>query len=685
MSKVNQENEIKFGNHSILSGVPIKREISILEDETGLIVKLKKEEEFNTSLWKGIKISSLKKFLALYRSVTYWYSPHFGNNESDIPERTLLILFERKDGKFGVLAPLINKGYNIYFNGREDGLEVIADNNCDSGNVKTLTCFYLSIGKNPYHLLSDAARSIIDYIGVGKLRQEKSLPEWVDYLGYCTWNTFYHKITQENCTEMLNFLTRKRKIPIGFFLLDDGWQKSRHRTLLDKGVNKNKFPDGLKKFVSQVKRNFGIKYFILWHAMQGYWHGISLHHGKYRKKINLIKNVPHYGPSNPKISNFYQKLYRGYLFICKIINHHFGVILPEDIEPFWDDFHGWMAESGVDGVKVDNQAGTEYHYYNLGYQANVMRDLHGKLEKSVSKHFSKLSIINCMSQNTNIYYQLKDSNITRNSDDYFPNSETLQCQHVLQNAYNDLWCAQFSLPDWDMFQTANKLGWGEYQAATRAISGSPIYFADDFKEVNPEIISKLVLPNGKVLRCKDTALPCRENLFKNPTKQGRALKLFNFNQFNAVLGIFNVMVNNSTDIFYSPSDMEGLDSNCSYVVYSYRKKSLKVMEYLEKEELELRIKGFELLTIAVINDGFAPIGLLEKYNPGGVFEDIGTINNNLVMNLKYGGVLGVYSVRKPREILLDGKSLEFEYNPKEKFLKIDVPKIERPIIEIFCP
>ncbi len=646
----------------------------------GVLLSFSKGSPFAEAYWDGITLTSLKRFTALYRVEAFWYKMSFGLKQKSIPDRAVAVWYERNDDLKVILIPLIDKGYSIYFNGKENGLQVMADNNCNRGKESKITGMLMLIDEDPYQLFEKGAKIVQKFISVGTLRRDKDLPEFVDFLGYCSWNTFYHKINQENVVRMVHNIVKKNGCQIGFVLLDDGWQKTRLGRLMDKGVKERKFPDGFKAFVDLLKRRLGTKYFLVWHTFQGYWLGISLK-GAYSKRLTLIESIPHWSSSYPSNGAIPNALGRFINKFVKLSRLRAGILSPSEIQKLWDDYHGWLATEGVDGVKVDNQSGTEWFYYDLGRSDLIMKKLHQALEQSVSKHFKKWSIINCMSQNTNVYYQLVESNITRNSQDYFPKNEKSQPVHVLMNAYNDLWCGQFAHPDWDMFQTNHP--WGNYQAASRAISGSPIYFADDYLKVNPKVLAKIALPNGKVLRCKDIALPCRENLFLNPARRNRALKLFNRNDYNSILGIFNVLLDNGTTIEYSPSNIVGLDSHLEYAVYGSEAGTITKMKFGDSLKLALKVKGFEVFTVAPIKDGFAPIGLLNKYNPGGIFEKITFSKAEVQIHAKFGGIIGFYCERSPKKVMCENSQVRTEFDNGSKLLKIYLPERENLHFDVF--
>lgn len=42
--------------------------------------------------------------------------------------------------------------------------------------------------------------------------------------------------------------------------------------------------------------------------------------------------------------------------VSKFLNKRFGVVPPEKIRGFYDDYHRYLRSQGVDGVKVDAQS-----------------------------------------------------------------------------------------------------------------------------------------------------------------------------------------------------------------------------------------------------------------------------------------------------------------------------------------
>lgn len=109
---------------------------------------------------------------------------------------------------------------------------------------------------------------------------------------------------------------------------------------------------------------------------------------------------------------------------------------------------------------------------------------------------------------------------------------------MIHCSYNSLWQGQFIQPDWDMFQSDHICA--EFHAGSRAICGGPVYVSDKVGHHNFDLLRKLVLPDGTILRCQHYALPTRDCLFENPLFDAKTLlKIWNLNKFAGVVGVFN--------------------------------------------------------------------------------------------------------------------------------------------------
>lgn len=108
-------------------------------------------------------------------------------------------------------------------------------------------------------------------------------------------------------------------------------------------------------------------------------------------------------------------------------------------------------------------------------------------------------------------------------------------------AYNSLWMGNFIQPDWDMFQSTHPCA--EFHAASRAISGGPIYISDTVGKHNFDLLKTFVLPDGSILRCQYYALPTRDCLFEDPLHDGKTmLKIWNLNKVNFIKSKSSILI-----------------------------------------------------------------------------------------------------------------------------------------------
>lgn len=160
------------------------------------------------------------------------------------------------------------------------------------------------------------------------------------------------------------------------------------------------------------------------------------------------------------------------------------------------------------------------------------------LSDSVRKHFKGNGVIASMEHcNDFMFLGTEAISLGRVGDDFWctdpsgdPNGTFwLQGCHMVHCAYNSLWMGNFIQPDWDMFQSTHPCA--AFHAASRAISGGPIYVSDSVGQHDFNLLKSLVLPDGTILRCEYFALPTRDCLFEDPLHDGKTmLNIWNLNK-----------------------------------------------------------------------------------------------------------------------------------------------------------
>jgi hypothetical protein len=98
---------------------------------------------------------------------------------------------------------------------------------------------------------------------------------WYDGLGYCTWNSLGRELTQDRVLDSLQDL-HDNGIFVTTVIIDDNWQSLDIKMRWEKFEANEYFPNGLKGLTSEIRRRFKhIKHIAVWHAVIGYWEGIS--------------------------------------------------------------------------------------------------------------------------------------------------------------------------------------------------------------------------------------------------------------------------------------------------------------------------------------------------------------------------------------------------------------------------
>ncbi|KAK9098634.1 hypothetical protein Syun_025679 [Stephania yunnanensis] len=201
----------------------------------------------------------------------------------------------------------------------------------------------------------------------------------------------------------------------------------------------------------------------------------------------------------------------------------------------------------------------------------------------------------------------KNAAVVRASDDFFPRDPMSHSIHIVTVAYNSVFMGEFMLPDWDMFYSLHPAA--EYHASARAISGGPggpIYVSDEPGKHDFNLLRKLVLPNGSILRARLPDRPTLDCLFSDPSRDSDTLlKIWNMNKYTGVIGVYNCQgaawseIEKKTVFHQAPTEpltmsVKGRDVhlfveastnddqiwNGDCALYSHRSSELTIMQYV---------------------------------------------------------------------------------------------------------
>ncbi|KAG2609744.1 probable galactinol--sucrose galactosyltransferase 6 [Panicum virgatum] len=684
------------------------------------------------------------RFMACFRSKLWWMSQRMGDKGGDVPHETQFLLVESTGAggedaaaaAYVVFLPLVEGAFRASLQGGAgEALELCVESGDDDTRAASIerALFVGAAESDPFAAVAGAVAAARSALKTFRVRAEKKLPGIVDYFGWCTWDAFYQDVTQEGVEAGLRSLVAGGAPP-KFVIIDDGWQSvgtdqpspspdehageaTQPRLPRLTGIRENsKFQNaddpaaGIKAVVRAAKEEYGLKYVFVWHAITGYWGGVrpgAAGMERYRSSMQFPKISPGVAENDPGMRTDW------------ITAQGVGLVPPRAVYRFYDEQHAYLAAAGVDGVKVDEQCILETLGAGHGGRAQLTRQYHQALDASVAKNFPENGIIACMSHNTDALYCSKQTAVVRASDDFFPRDPVSHTIHIAAVAYNSVFLGEFMLPDWDMFHSLHLAG--EYHGSARAISGGPVYVSDAPGKHDFELLKKIVLPDGSVLRARLPGRPTKDCLFTDPARDGVSLlKIWNMNKFTGVLGVYNCQgavwsfVEKKTTfhrtgagaltcgvkgsdvhlISDAATDPDQWSGDCA--VYRHGSGDLAVLPDGAALPVSLKVLEQDILTVSPIKDlapgfRFAPVGLVDMFNGGAAVEgltyhllDGGKLVGDggsaacrseeavglVCMEVRGRGRFGSYSSVRPRRCMLGSAEIEFSYDPSSGLLTL---------------
>ncbi|KAL0424273.1 UNVERIFIED_CONTAM: Galactinol--sucrose galactosyltransferase [Sesamum radiatum] len=635
-----------------------------------------------------VPIGKLKniKFMSIFRFKVWWTTHWVGSNGSDLERETqILILDKSNDSKrpYVLLLPLIEGPFRASL---QPGVDDYIDICVESGSTKVTgssfrSVLYMHAGDDPFTLVKDAIKVARVHLGTFKLLEEKTPPGIVDKFGWCTWDAFYLTVHPHGIWEGVKGLV-DGGCPPGLVLIDDGWQSICHDEdpITSEGMNRTSAGEQMPCRLIQFQENY----------KPG------------------VPGLPEAKVITPKLTPGLKTTMED-LAVDKIVNNGVGLVPPEIADQLYEGLHSHLESVGIDGVKVDVIHLLEMLCEEYGGRVELAKAYYKALTTSVRNHFKGNGVIASMEHcNDFMFLGTEAISLGRVGDDFWctdpsgdPNGTFwLQGCHMVHCAYNSLWMGNFIHPDWDMFQSTHPCA--DFHAASRAISGGPIYVSDSVGNHNFELLRRLVLPDGSILRCQFYALPTRDCLFDDPLHDGKTmLKIWNLNKFTGVVGAFNCQGGgwcretrrNKCAAEYShvvssvagPSDVEwkhgpnpiAVDGVEIFAMYLFREKKVVLSKPSDAIGISLEPFNFELITVSPVtilaknSVQFAPIGLVNMLNTGGAIQSLEFKASSVRIGVKGTGEMRVYASEKPVVCRVNGERVAFGY--EDCMVVIQVP------------
>ncbi|KAG2584711.1 hypothetical protein PVAP13_6KG336200 [Panicum virgatum] len=532
------------------------------------------------------------------------------------------------------------------------------------------------------------------------------MPDILNWFGWCTWDAFYTNVTAEGVKEGLQSF-QKGGVSPKFVIIDDGWQsvgmdpvgiacladnsanfanrlthiKENHKFQKNgrEGHREDDPAKGLAHIVSEIKGKHELKYVYVWHAITGYWGGVRpgvVGMEQYESKMQHPVSSPGVQKNEPCDA------------LNSITTNGLGLVNPEKVFSFYNELHSYLASAGIDGVKVDVQNILETLGAGHGGRVLLARKYQQALEASIARNFPDNGIISCMSHNTDNLYSSKRSAVVRASDDFWPRDPASHTIHIASVAYNTVFLGEFMQPDWDMFHSVHPMA--EYHAAARAVGGCAIYVSDKPGSHDFNLLKKLVLPDGSILRAKLPGRPTRDCLFSDPARDGKSiLKIWNLNDHSGVIGAFNCQgagwcrvgkknlvhdeqpgtvtgVIRARDVDYL-AKVADQSWNGDVIVYSHVGGEVVYLPKNASLPVTLRSREYEVFTVVPVKRlpsgaSFAPIGLTGMFNSGGAVRELRFGEDaGVQLKVRGSGTVAAYSA-KPKSVAVDSTVVDFSYD-----------------------
>ncbi|EEF32763.1 hydrolase, hydrolyzing O-glycosyl compounds, putative [Ricinus communis] len=633
------------------------------------------------------------RFMCCFRFKLWWMTQRMGTCGKDIPLETQFMLVESKDGGEGVdqddaqtiytvFLPLLEGQFRAVLQGNEKSEMEIC---LESGDTAVETnqghyLVYMHAGTNPFEVINQAVKAVEKHMQTFLHREKKKVT--ISFFFFYIKN-FYHKHCEAESASISSFvLLVLCSCPL--FLT---------------GLA------GLKHVVEDAKKHHNVKYVYAWHALAGYWGGVK----PAAAGMEHYDTALAYPMSSPGVKGNQPDIVMDSLSV-----HGLGLVHPKKVFNFYNELHAYLASCGIDGVKVDVQNIIETLGAGHGGRVSLTRSYHQALEASIARNFPDNGCIACMCHNTDGLYSAKQTAVVRASDDFYPRDPASHTIHISSVVYNSLFLGEFMQPDWDMFHSLHPAA--DYHGAARAIGGCPIYVSDKPGNHNFELLKKLVLPDGSVLRAQLPGRPTRDCLFADPARDGTSLlKVWNMNKCTGVVGVFNCQgagwckIEKKTRIHdASPgtltasvraSDVDCIaqvanaDWNGETVVYAHRSADVIRLPKGASLPVTLKVLEYELFHFCPIkeiisNISFAPIGLLDMFNSSGAVDQVeirtasdgkpelfdGEVSSELTTSLSENrSPTATIEMRRPLKCLVGGAETDFNYDSDSGLLTLTLP------------
>ena len=249
-----------------------------------------------------------------------------------------------------------------------------------------------------------------------------------------------------------------------------------------------------------------------------------------------------------------------------------------------------------------------------------------------------------------------------------------------------LWFGRFVRLDWDMFLSGSAAP--AWHAATRVLSGGPVYVADPPGETDGALLRRVAREDGFVPRFPGSAVPARDSLFLDPEAEpDRAFAVANGGPDAGAAGVFDLDPGGPAPerpraAEVRASDVPRLRRARRYAAWNAATGDVRLVG--RDEPLRVGAGGpdrFAVVTFAPVRkDLFAPLGVRPFLVPGAAVRRVEERTpGSWCVELRAGGTFVAWCARKPTDIrfaapiLAGAPPLPFRWDAAAGLVSVDVP------------
>ena len=581
------------------------------------------------------------QYMGIHRHCEFWCKPVFGEKLSELPNNVQAVLM-RSGEKYLYIMPLCGSDCKTDIRGcAEGGMEFVMFTNCSGYyEYKKQPAFIWAVGDEPLALAECCARAAVKLLNNGlKLRGERRLPDVFKYIGWCSWDALQIFVSEDGLAEKADEFKAKN-VPIHYAIIDDMWAEipgynevprdiafgpmmgiMHQSKMYDFRGDPRRFPNGMEGAVDALKKR-GIKHVGVWFPTTGYWAGLV--------------------PEGPLAEQQRENLVQ--------IENGNWIVAPEKSKAyaFFHELGTRVRSWGADFVKIDNQ-GMHKKYKGITAIGKSARAITAATE-GIAGAFFDSAMINCMGMPSECMFNRTNSAVSRCSCDFIPESAEWFHKNILECAFNGVLQGRFYYNDWDMWWTDD--GQALKNSVCRAISGGPVYVSDKIGRTNPEVLQPLMLDDGRLLLCDDSAVPAKDCLLEDPAENGKIFKVINRVGDGAMAAVFNLDAENKAVCGTLTAKELGLEGEC-FVVYEYFTGECRKITGEECVEIQLADNAVcRLYTVIPCGKDFTIIGRIDKF-----ISHAAIVSQALdVTTLMEGGKLGIVSEKPIRVFTENGEA-----------------------------